>query len=30
LTEDWAEQKDFLGSGTMMLAGGGMFLRNPL
>ncbi|RSH78582.1 uncharacterized protein EHS24_002310 [Apiotrichum porosum] len=29
-TEDWSEQKELFGSGTMMLAGSGMFMRNPL
>ncbi|WOO76604.1 uncharacterized protein LOC62_01G000231 [Vanrija pseudolonga] len=27
---EWAEKKDIFGSSTMMMAGGGMFMRNPL
>ncbi|BEI79890.1 hypothetical protein CcaverHIS002_0104190 [Cutaneotrichosporon cavernicola] len=29
-SEDWSEKKEIFGSSTMMMAGGGMFMRNPL
>ncbi|GMK56703.1 hypothetical protein CspeluHIS016_0305430 [Cutaneotrichosporon spelunceum] len=29
-SEDWGEKKELLGNSTMMMAGGGMFMRNPL
>jgi hypothetical protein len=29
-SEDWSEKKELFGSSTMMMAGGGMFMRNPL
>ncbi|KAL7421679.1 hypothetical protein Q5752_003448 [Cryptotrichosporon argae] len=29
-SEEWAEQTDFFGNSAMMMAGSGMFMKNPL